>query len=200
MTRLLFAAVMAAATMSGCCCDSGVPRLVLVDVVTDDGTLSAPVAFDGTDNELPIDGFFQAYRHGPPGPNRIRTTPLLELYDDNGARIPFERFLGQNDGGCARAEIYEAAEPQLSAGARYQLVHRASASPGDLEDSGPAEGDYASFIRTFEGEPALVAEIVVVESTLPPTGSSGAGGGMTDTGGSGGAGVGGGVGAGGAGG
>jgi len=169
---LLFATLLA----SGCCGGGGSDRLTHVDIDDERGGLRQKLRFGDRINDFPLNAFFVAYRLGGPGPGKLTTIPMLELYDDSGQRLSLARFTANNDGGCAVAEIYEPDEQELVLGKIYTLVHRAKASPGDIDDSGEREGSLEGLVTSFDGERALTTSIRPVEATSYPTGRGGAGG------------------------
>jgi hypothetical protein len=171
--------LLSCAVAPGCCCEPGPDRLVRIEITSDNGE-PADVPLDQSLVPFPTDAFFTVFRYGSPGRGKLRTIPMLELYeDDETTRIPLERFLFNNDGGCAIAEIYEPSPDDLTIGDTYFLVHRESAAPGDLEDTGDDEGRDGQYITNFGGERALVALVIASEPTMAQgSGGSGGSGGM----------------------
>jgi hypothetical protein len=187
MRALGAALLLLLATLSGCCCDAGPDRLVRVEI-TDTHSQREHLRWNAPAIPFPTNAYFTVYFYGKPGADKLRTVPMLELYASDGVtRIALERFLGNNDGGCADAELYEPAAQDLVIGDTYVLVHKQSAAPGDFEDTGEFEGDERHNVTTFGGEPALVARIIAA----PPTQGGDGGGGIGGDGGSGGSGGGG---------
>jgi uncharacterized membrane protein YgcG len=196
MLALGAALLLLLATLSGCCCDAGPDRLVRVEI-TDTQGQREHLRWNAPAIPFPTNAYFTVYFYSKPGADKLRTVPMLELYESDGVtRIALQRFLGNNDGGCADAEIYEPRAEDLVIGDTYVLVHKQSAAPGDFEDTGDFEGDERHNVTTFGGEPALVARIIAATQTQ---GSGGGGGGGGIGGGFGGGGGGGGVGGGGGG-
>ncbi len=183
----LIVALISSAVAPGCCCELGPDRLTQVEIEHERGPRHL-VAFDGRVNELSVNAYFRASRVGDPEAGRLTTIPLLELYDTKGLQIALQRFAAIQEDGCpgTAAEIYEPYENQLIVGDSYTLVHRGSASPGDIHDS-IEEGFIDGDVTEFEGEPALVATIYAAEP-FQPAGSAGAGGALGTAGGGGAAG------------
>ena len=168
--------LMVAVVGVGGCCSSGPPRLASVSIEGDQAA-SARVEFDGSVAEFPTDGFFRVTRIGAPDAGRLTTTPMLEMFDADGNSIALERFTASNeDGNCGNNELYEPPDSALTVGASYDLVHAASASPGELEHSGGNVGSLEQHITTFRGERALVARIVAAAPTASGGGGAGGGG------------------------
>jgi len=102
-SRWLGAGLLASVLAPGCCCDMGPDRLVGVEVTDERGGFREEIAFDDSVNDFPLNAFLQAYRVGSPGPGKLTTIPMFELYDADGRELSLARFTAVNDGGCAFA-------------------------------------------------------------------------------------------------
>ena len=188
---LLVVALFTLTAAPGCCCDQGVNRMTRVVIDDETGGPSIRVSFSGQIHDFPVKSYFTAFRVGTPSGARVRTVPMLELWSsDKLVRLPLDRFLGENQGGCAKAEIYEPPLGFLSIGETYLLVHRAATSPGQLEDTGNNVGDEAANIVSFRGEPSLVGRIRAVPERNWTAGQGGSGAGGMGAGGMGAGGMG----------
>ncbi len=152
--------LVAAFVLAGCCIESGPPRLSDVRIESDFAIHGEPLSFSGEEQSMTPDAFFAVSRVGSPEPGRLRTIPMLEMVaESDGAVVTLDRFTDSVPQSCGAHEIYDPVDEQLVIGERYLVVHRATASPGALEDSGAIKGALSGEITSFDGEPALVAVV-----------------------------------------
>jgi len=149
--------LVASLVLTGCCIEQGPPRLTGVRIESD-FVADAQLSFSGEEQTMTPDGYFAVRRIGSPEQGRLRTVPMLVMVAETDATvISLERFTDDVVDSCGAHEIYDPVDEQLLLGERYLVVHRVSAAPGALDDSGSLKGALAGEITSFDGEPALVA-------------------------------------------